>query len=55
MNQPDIVIKEADWGGAVLCKHHYRAMIYEHLRNQNTYQKLDKNLDPAITKKLKNY
>ena len=55
MNQPVIVIKEADWGGAatVLCKHHYRAMIYEHLRNQNTYQKLDKNLDPAIRKKLK--
>ena len=45
MNQPDIVIKEADWGGAatVLSKHHYRAMIYEHLSNQNTYQKLDKN------------
>ena len=55
MNQSDIVIKEADKGGAVtvLSKHHYRAMIYEHLSNQNTYQKLDKNLDPTIMKKLK--
>ena len=57
MNQPDIVIKEADKGGAVtvLSKNHYRAMIYEHLSNQNTYRKLDKNLDPVIRKKLKNY
>ena len=55
MNQLDIVIKEADKGGAVtvLSKNHYRAMIYEHLSNQNTYQKLDKNLDPTIMKKLK--
>ena len=55
MNQSDIVIKEADKGGAatVLSKHHYRAMIYEHLSNQNTYQKLDKNLDPSIMKNLK--
>ena len=55
MNQSDIVIKEADKGGSVtvLSKHHYRAMIYEHLSNQNTYQKLDKNLDPTIMKKLK--
>ena len=55
MNQPDIVIKEADKGGAVtvLSKNHYRAMIYEHLSNQNTYQKLDKNLDHTIMKKLK--
>ena len=55
MNQPGIVIKEADKGGAVtvLNKHHYRAMIYEHLSNQNTYQKLDKFLDPTIMKELK--
>ena len=55
MNQPDIVIKEADKGGAVtvLSKNHYRAMIYEHLSNQNTYQKLDKNLDHTIMKKFK--
>ena len=55
MNQSNIVIKEADKGGAVtvLSKHHYRAVIYEHLSNQNTYQKLDKNLDPTIIKKLK--
>ena len=54
MNQPNIVIKEAGKGGAVavLSKHHYRAMIYEHLSNQNTYQKLDKNLDPTIMRKL---
>ena len=55
MNQPDIVIKEVDKGGAVtvLSKNYYRAMIYEHLSNQNTYQKLNKNLDPTIMKKLK--
>ena len=55
MNQSDFVIKEADKVEAVtvLSKHHYRAMIYEHLSNQNTYQKLDKNLDPTIMKKLK--
>ena len=55
MNQSDSVIKKADKGGAVtvLSKNHYRAMIYEHLSNQNTYQKLDKNLDPTIMKKLK--
>ena len=55
MNKYDIVIKEADKGGAVtvLSKHHYRAMIYEHPNNQITYQKLDKNLDPTIMKKLK--
>ena len=55
MNQPDIVIKEADKGGAVtvLSKNHYRAMIYEHLSNQNTYQKLDKNVDPIVMKKIK--
>ena len=52
MNQPGIVIKEADrWGAAtVLSKNHYRAMIYEHLSNQKPYQKLDKNLEPAIRK-----
>ena len=27
-------------------------MIYEHLSNQNTHQKLDKNLDPTIMRKL---
>ena len=44
-NLNDILIKEADKGGAVtvLSKNHCRAMIYEHLSNQNTYQKLDKN------------
>ena len=54
MNQPDIVIKEADKGGAVtvLKKHHYRAMIHEHLSNQTTYQKLDKDLDPTIIRKI---
>ena len=54
MNLPDIVIKELDKGGAVtvLSKKH-RAMISEHLNNQNTYQKLDKNLDPTIMKTLK--
>ena len=54
MNQPDIVIKEADKRGAVtvLSKNHYRAMIYEQLSNENTYQKLDKNLDPTIMKKI---
>ena len=55
MNLPDIVIKAADKRGAVtvLSQKHYRAMIYEQLKNQNTYQKLDKNLDPTIMKKLK--
>ena len=55
MNQPNIVIREADKGGAVtvLSKNHYRAIIYERLSSQNTYQKLDKNLDPTIVKKLK--
>ena len=55
MNQPDIVIKEADKGGVVtvLRKNHYRGMIYEHLSNQNTYQKLDKIVDPIIMKKIK--
>ena len=35
MNQPDMVIKEADKGGAVtvLSKNYYRAMAYEHLSN----------------------
>ena len=56
MNQPGIVIKEGRGGVAtLLSKNHYRAMIYEHLSNQNAYQKLDKNLDPAIRQKLKNY
>ena len=55
MNQPDIVIKEADKGEAVtvLSKNHYRPMIYEHLSNQNLYQKLDKHLKPTIMKKQK--
>ena len=55
MNQPNIVIKEADMEGAVTVfgKNHYRAMIYEHLKNRNTYQKLDKNLGLNITKKSK--
>ena len=37
MNQPDIVIKEADKGGVVpiRSKNHYRAMICEHLNSQN--------------------
>ena len=53
MNNPDIVIKEADKGGAVtvLSKNHYRAMIYEHFNNQNTYQKLDKILELTFMKK----
>ena len=57
MNQRGIVIKEAETAGAatVLSKNHYRAMIYEHLSNQNTYRKLDKNLDPVIRKKVINY
>ena len=55
MNQPNIVIKDADKGGAVtsLSKKHYRAMIYEDLNYQNINQKLDKNLDPTIMKKPK--
>ena len=54
-NPPDI--KEADKGGAVtvLTKNHYRATIYEHLINQNTYQKLDKKMDPTIMKNLKKF
>ena len=39
----------------VFGKNHYRAMIYEHLKNRNTYQKLDENLGLNITKKVKNY
>ena len=52
MNQP---IGEADNGAAVtvLCKNRYRALIYEHFSNENTYQKLGKNLNPTIMKKLK--
>ena len=55
MYQPNIIIKEAKMGGAVtvLSKNHYRAMIYEHLSNQNTYQQLDKNLDLTRMKQLK--
>ena len=55
MNQSDIVIKEAGKGGAVtvLSKNYCSAMNYEHLSNQNTYQKLDKNLDSIIMKKLR--
>ena len=55
MNQLDIVIKEADKGGAVtvLSKNHYRVMTYKDLGNQNKYQKLDKNLDPTIMNKFK--
>ena len=51
-NKPDIVIKEADKGGAVtvLSKNHYMAMTYEHLNNQKTNQKVDKNLNPTIMK-----
>ena len=54
MNQPDIVIKEADKEGAVtvFSKNHYWEIIYEHLINQNTKQNLNKNLDPTIMKKL---
>ena len=46
MNQPDIVIKEVDNAGAVtvLSKNLYRATIYKHLNNQNTY--------PIIMKKI---
>ena len=40
-------------GATVLSKNHYRAMIYQHLTNQNTYLKLDKNLDLTFMKKLK--
>lgn len=32
----------------VLSKSHYRTKSYEHLSNQNAYQKLDKNLNPNI-------
>ena len=28
-------------------------MIFEYLNNQNTYQKLDKDLNPTVIKKLK--
>ena len=54
INQPEIVIKEADKGEAVtvLSKNHYRTMIYEHFSNRSTYQKLDKHLNPIIMKKL---
>ena len=55
MNQPDIVIKEANVGRAVtvLSKSHNRKMIFEYLNNQNTYQKLDKDLNSTVIKKLK--
>ena len=55
MNQPDIVIKEVGKGGAVtvLSKDYYRKMICEHLTDKKTYQKLDKNVDPTITNKIK--
>ena len=52
---PRHLIKEADKGGAVtvLIKNNYGAVIYKPLYNQNIYQKLDQNFDPAIKKKLK--
>ena len=55
MNQSNIVIKEADKREAVtvLNENHYRPMIYEHLSNQNLYQKLDKHLKPTTMKKQK--
>ena len=54
-NQPNIVIKEVDKGGAVtfLNKNHFRAIICEHLNNQNIYQNLHENLYPTIMKKFK--
>ena len=48
MNQPDIVIKKTDTGGAVtvLSKKYYGAIVYGHLNNQNT---------PLLWKNLENY
>ena len=36
----------------VLSKSHYRAIIYDKVNNQKTYQKLDKNLDLTTMKKI---
>ena len=38
INQPNIVIKEANKGGSVpvLSKNHYQAMVYKHLNNKKT-------------------
>ena len=45
-----MVIKEAHTGATVtfLGKNHYRAMIYEHVNNQNKNQNLGKNLAPLL-------
>ena len=50
MDQSNIVTKEADNGGAVtvILRKHYRSMIYEHLHNQNTYQKLEETLKSLL-------
>ena len=55
MNYPNIVIKEADSGRVVtvLSKNHDRAIIYEYLNSQHTYEKPDKNLDSNILNKFK--
>ena len=49
---PDIVIKRADKGGAVtiMTRNHYKSMIYDHLNDQNTYKKLESNIDNKICK-----
>ena len=56
MKHPDTLIKQADKGGVVtaLSKTYHEHMIYKHLGNQNTYQKLNKIIDPIIVKNLKN-
>ena len=45
-NNSELIIKEADEGSCVVLmnKPHYKRMIFQHLNDVNTYQKIDKKI-----------
>ena len=52
----DIVIKEADKGGAVVIMNtkHYLKMISDHLNDETTYKMVEANCDAKVMKGIEN-
>ena len=54
-NDPEIILKEADKGGAIVCmsKSFYKSLVLQHLEDKNFYEKLPENPDKNIFRNLK--
>ena len=55
-NNKNIIIKEADKGGTVviMSKKHYCKMVFDHLNDNQIYERTDNTSDNKVMNKIKN-